>query len=187
MTRKVGLSWRCAEVPSVAPGGYRERAADSSHPVGAEVTDVARESSALDGLYVVEWACPTELTQRAAKVASDQEWLARVQLDPPRAVSSKPRVKPTRVLSDSRVVKQFGMREYLRDKCPGRLLLEMEGSGAAQACHDCSRPYPIVVKAACDWATPSKEKMWQPYCADVAAAFAVEMALGLTARRAAGR
>jgi len=63
------------------------------------------------------------------------------------------------------------------------LLVEMEGAGVAMACKKHRVFNPMVIKSACDWATPEKEKKWQPYCADVAASFAVEVALGLAKSR----
>jgi nucleoside phosphorylase len=75
------------------------------------------------------------------------------------------------------------MREYLKDEFQDSLLLEMEGGGAVKSCNDIGSELPIVIKSACDWATETKEKTWQPYCADVAAAFAVELALLLAANR----
>ena len=72
------------------------------------------------------------------------------------------------------------MRSYLKETFPEALLVEMEAAGVGSACR--SEWPPFVVKSACDWATPEKEESWQPYCADVAAAFAVELALELAAK-----
>jgi nucleoside phosphorylase len=53
----------------------------------------------------------------------------------------------------------------------------MEGGGVALACKLKQCPMPIVIKSAADWADPRKNKLWQPYCSDVASAFAIEVAL----------
>lgn len=127
-----------------------------------------------------ERRCPDELVCMARQVMYEGKWCDQIQLPNPNGPCKKPSVKQTRVLSGSRVVKQFGMREYLRDKFPGRLLLEMEGCGVAQICADNRHPCPIVVKSACDWATPPKNDVHHIYCADVSAAFAVELALKLS-------
>ncbi len=130
------------------------------------------------GSNLVERPCPESVIQKAEHVATEGQWQRRIQLTPP-AEPGCQRIVPTRVLSGSRVVKAHGVRDYLKKIFPGRLLLEMEGAGVAAFCTKNGMEIPVVIKSACDWATPAKEKSWQPYCADVAASFAVEVALQL--------
>jgi nucleoside phosphorylase len=122
------------------------------------------------------------LVDAAGKVAKRGKWRKRIRLDPPVPAVRSPRAQEVGVLSGSSVVKQYGMREYLQLKFPGRVLLEMEGAGVGEACEAAKAELPIVIKSACDWATPAKEKSWQPYCADVAAAFAIEVAVELASQ-----
>ncbi|MFI5397951.1 MAG: hypothetical protein ACHQ9S_20630 [Candidatus Binatia bacterium] len=131
--------------------------------------------------------CEDHLVKTASRVAEAGNWIHHVQMRNPFKKDQSPRAVEVAALSGSSVVKQFGMREYLRETFPNRLLLDMEGCGAGQACSDRGQPNPMVIKAACDWATPAKEKSWQPYCADVAAAFAREFALELASRKARER
>lgn len=121
-----------------------------------------------------------EMLKKAESVRKRGRWSDRIHLRRPEPGTSDPRVVPAIVLSGSRVVKQNGMRSYLKETFPAALLLEMEAAGAGEACGQDLVPF--VVKSACDWATPEKEASWQPYCADVAAAFAVELALELVGK-----
>jgi nucleoside phosphorylase len=122
--------------------------------------------------------CPTLMVKMAEHVAKSRKWRDGIKLAKP-IRSGPPRAVPSRVLSGSAVVKAYGIREQLKKEFKGRLLVEMEGAGVATACRSHHIDNPLVIKSACDWATPEKEKSWQPYCADVAASFALEVALML--------
>jgi len=122
--------------------------------------------------------CPASMVKIAKQVAKSRKWRDGIKLAKPLG-SAPPRVLPSRVLSGSAVVKAYGIREQLRREFEGRLLVEMEGAGVAMSCQSHRIDNPLVIKSACDLATPKKEKSWQPYCADVAASFALEVALKL--------
>ena len=122
--------------------------------------------------------CPDLMVKIAEQVAESPKWRSGIQLARPKG-STPPRVVPSRILSGSAVVKAYGIRAQLKKQFKGRLLVEMEGGGVAASCQSNHIDNPLIIKSACDWATPDKEKSWQPYCADVAASFALEVALNL--------
>lgn len=125
----------------------------------------------------VERPCDDRAVKAADWVADRAEWCKDIRQSKPQG-NTNPRAIKVRALSGSMVVKDLGMREHLRARFPSRWLLEMEAGGSGEACAgECSPP--MVIKAACDWATHAKEKSWQPYCADAAAAFARALALKL--------
>ena len=180
------LTWEDARLLKEAWHGASDRvlveAQVMSTRATAEKTDL--KSTALT-IPRPEWPMQKkkleDMIKKADAVRQGGEWLDRIHLRRPDTQENSPRVVPAKTLSGSRVVKQNGMRSYLKEMFPGALLLEMEAAGAGEGCGQ--KLVPFVVKSACDWATPEKEKRWQPYCADVAAAFAVELALELAAKR----
>lgn len=125
--------------------------------------------------------CPENIIEKVNELSTQESWRSKVHLQQaPGDFSHSPQARIVNALSGSRVVKQEGMRDYLIDTFPEYLLLEMEGAGVVAACQANNLSMPIIVKSACDWADPRKNKVLQPYCADVAAAFAVQLALELS-------
>jgi nucleoside phosphorylase len=141
-----------------------------------ETTDLTSKAVSIE--------CPNTAIMAADQVAKKGVWVSGIHLFRPDRELRVPQVKPTIVLSGSRVVKQYGMRGYLKQKFPEALLVEMEGAGAANACKEHAAQSPpliptMIVKSAVDWADPKKADTWHPYCADGVAAFAIELALQL--------
>lgn len=127
----------------------------------------------------VPYRCASRLLDSINSVARENTWQANLVVSRPSG-SEPPRAIPVQTLSGSWVVKQHGMRRLLQKLFPEYWMLEMEGGGVAQACL-ANGIAPAVVKSVCDFATPAKRKTWQPYCADVAAAFCRELAIALAA------
>lgn len=120
--------------------------------------------------------CPESLINAAEKVKEQERWQRRIQLPSPNGrLPALLRVEPTEVVSSPFLVKQTAARKYIKEMCPDALIIEMEGGGASIPLPDDNKP--VVIKSACDWANEGKNNEWQLYCADVAAAFAVELAL----------
>lgn len=90
------------------------------------------------------------------------------------------RVWPRDVISGSSVVKAQEYKELLRRYFPNTCwAVEMESLGC---CHALGRTNPIpvrVIKSLCDDSNGLKNKKWQPFCADVAAAFATDYMLSV--------
>lgn len=172
--QKLKLAWQSAidraaiDLLAIATRGTAEKTGLKSKAITLPLPDSAAKIK-LDVML-----------KKAAAVTKRGTWSDRVHLLRPDGQTRFPKVVPAQVLSGSRVVKQDGMRSYLKETFPEALLVEMEAAGVGSACR--SEWPPFVVKSACDWATPEKEKSWQHYCADVAAAFAVELALELAAK-----
>jgi nucleoside phosphorylase len=127
---------------------------------------------------------PGNTLKIAREMDEARTWIRQIKLSPPSKPDEEnnptvvPKVCFSGALSGSRVVKQDAMRRYLQTEFPDNLILEMEGAGVSSACqnHLNFKNVPIIIKSACDFADPHKEKSWQPYCADVAATFAIALA-----------
>lgn len=153
-----------------------------------ELPELARRNAERTNLHANALAIPhadhqarrknlDDIIQATKLVQGRGDWVKGIKLPRPGGGEMVPRVVSGLALSGSSVVKQDGMRNYLKSTFGSALLVEMEAAGAARGCGD--ELMPFVLKSACDWATPKKEKAWQPYCADVAAAFAIDLALEL--------
>lgn len=86
---------------------------------------------------------------------------------------SNPLVFEGAVGSANRVVKNHSVREDLRNRYQ-LLAVEMEGSGVADAAMANGTSF-FVIRGICDYANDGKNKIWQPYAAMSAAAFAAEL------------
>jgi nucleoside phosphorylase/tetratricopeptide (TPR) repeat protein len=103
------------------------------------------------------------------------EWNASIRIARPPEGSQAwlPAAYSGPVLSGEKVVANAAFLSEVRQICPTAIGLEMEGFGVASACHQASPPVDfLLIKAVCDFADEHKADDWQPYAADVAAAFA---------------
>lgn len=77
-------------------------------------------------------------------------------------------------ISGAPVIKQNFSKGTLQSSFDGALAVEMECYG----CHSFVVNHPgiklKVIKSVCDWADSTKEKRWQPFCADLASEFCVD-------------
>jgi hypothetical protein len=66
-------------------------------------------------------------------------------------------------------------KKLLMEKFKDSKGVEMEASGCFQFIRDCQPHLHFkIIKSICDWSDESKEKRWQPYCADLASEFTVD-------------
>ncbi|KAF3905114.1 Nephrocystin-3 [Orbilia brochopaga] len=73
------------------------------------------------------------------------------------------------ILSGDSVIKDAELRDRLAKKFSNAICVEMEAAGVMDEKH-C-----LVIRGICDYADSHKNKMWQPYAAATAAAFAREL------------
>jgi nucleoside phosphorylase len=119
------------------------------------------------------------LVEAARKVASAPfSWLARIHAERPDGSSGRtnPVVHFGTVLSGDKVVASDTFLRDFRDVWTTTVGVEMEGAGAALATFRSERPPEfLMVKGICDWADESKNDEWQPYAAEAAATFVVDL------------
>ncbi|MEM7538036.1 MAG: hypothetical protein AAF639_38050 [Chloroflexota bacterium] len=78
------------------------------------------------------------------------------------------------IASGEKVIADLTTIPALQAAWPKLMGVEMEGLGTALAASEAaSAPAMLMVKSICDWADPHKNDAWQPYAADVAAAYTV--------------
>jgi nucleoside phosphorylase len=115
---------------------------------------------------------------RAAHELRPDDWNVdvRVQRPPDRSGRQKPRELTGTVLSGNKVVADAAFADQVRQISPAAIGLEMEGFGVASACHQATPPVSfLLIKGICDFADEHKSDDWQPYAANVAAAFAAAL------------
>ena len=77
------------------------------------------------------------------------------------------------IASANTVLKTAGVRNKIQNLF-GIKAIEMEASGLAESAWQAGKGY-LVIRGICDYANDDKNKVWQPYAAVAAAAFAREL------------
>lgn len=78
------------------------------------------------------------------------------------------------IVSGPSVVKQDFKKEVLQQNFEKALAIEMEAHGCYSFVKNHKNLKLKVIKGVCDWADHEKEDNWQPFCADLAAEFAID-------------
>lgn len=129
-----------------------------------------------------------ELVEAAEAVARRGSWKSRVSVKPPKPRPTGPNYHIGTTLSGEKVVAKTGFLEDFRAAWTKITGVEMEAAGAMTAVHlSSSQPRFIMVKVICDYADEAKADGWQPYAADVAAAFVAEMLISPEMGKGSGR
>ncbi|HWE02911.1 MAG TPA: 5'-methylthioadenosine/S-adenosylhomocysteine nucleosidase [Tepidisphaeraceae bacterium] len=107
----------------------------------------------------------------------DSPWVdgrtsARQPPRPPK-LAGRPKVHSGPIASANTVLKSAGIRDKIRNLFHIKAI-EMEASGLAESAWQSGKGY-LVIRGICDYANDDKNKVWQPYAAAAAAAFAREL------------
>jgi nucleoside phosphorylase len=89
----------------------------------------------------------------------------------PKKLSARPIVHLGSIGSADIVLKSASIRKKIVEKFKSIRAIEMEASGLAEATWQNGKGY-LVIRGICDYANDDKNKVWQPYAAAAAAAFA---------------
>jgi nucleoside phosphorylase len=110
------------------------------------------------------------LSTRARDVPTN--WEERLTTQRPDETDKKPSVVRGVIAACENVVASQEKFEEIQREVNGMVGLAMEGGGAAWALHrDASRVGILEIRGVCDFADECKNDAWQPYAAQVAAAF----------------
>nr|WP_301335372.1 hypothetical protein [Methylobacterium fujisawaense] len=117
-----------------------------------------------------------DLVAASEAVFRGEEWRKRIAVVPPEQQADGPKLHVGTTLSGDKVVAKSGFMEEFRALWTKTTGIEMEAAGAMTAVHLSKlQPRFLMIKAICDHADEDKADGWQPYAADVAAAFVAEM------------
>jgi nucleoside phosphorylase len=123
------------------------------------------------------------LVVQANNVIRSGSWRTKITVARPVSTTGQPEVHVGPVLSGGKVVASTTFLQQFRDLWTTIAGVEMEGAGSALAVYRSdAQPEFLMIKGICDWADKDKADGWQPYAADVAAAFAVTLVMDLVTR-----
>ncbi|MCQ3930843.1 MAG: hypothetical protein DPW16_10325 [Chloroflexi bacterium] len=143
--------------------------------ISEQIVDYELGKVTSEGLYH-RWSVYRSDAQLLNQLSNfrDTNWVRLIHINRPDSNTISPKVHVGVVLSGNKVIADENVAYTLRSVWNRALAVEMESAGIAAAIYQTPHsPSFIIIKGICDYADSSKNDLWQPYAAAVAAAYTI--------------